>query len=193
MNGLFRLTMGPQAQPEASSSRVTLDRKRRAHGDRREGRSGQDKEREREWRAKRVRKRSEVENEQTWVKRRLREEDEGGRTSTTAKKGAQMAQERERSPEREAADDEDGGFLPFRPAVVCGRANEGIEELPMRPLPKALKRRRDAARRSAEREVVEDVDGLQPQPQSPYRGKASSKRTFAGECQPDTTMLPILN
>ncbi|KAI1797456.1 hypothetical protein LXA43DRAFT_416344 [Ganoderma leucocontextum] len=148
-----------QTQPEASSSRVTLDGKRRAREDGREGRSERERERERERKAKRVRKRSEVEDERARAKRRLREEDEDERASSAAKKRAQVVQERERSSEREAADDED-------------------EELPVRPLPKTSKKRRDAAPKNVEHDVVEDVDGPEPQPQSRERGKKSCKRTF---------------
>lgn len=102
-----------QDQPEASSSRVTLDGKRRRRD---EGRADREKEKERDWerererRAKRVRKRSEVESDRARARRRLREEVEGDRATKLAKKKStqNIREERDRSSEREAADDEDG-------------------------------------------------------------------------------------
>ena len=93
-------------QPEASSSRVTLDSRRR--------------ERE-EGRGKRARKRSEVGPERARTKRRLREEGEGEHSAKVSRK-KQVREERERSSEREAADDEDGESAHCcmsRPAELC--------------------------------------------------------------------------
>ncbi|PIL29869.1 hypothetical protein GSI_08076 [Ganoderma sinense ZZ0214-1] len=157
-------------QPQASSSRVTLDgRKVREEG--REGKSERERERERERRVKRVRKRSEVDTERARAKRRVREDEEVERAPRATKKRVQVVQDRERSSEREAADDED-------------------EELPVRSLPKALKKRRDTAAKSVGPEVDVDVDGLNPQPQPADRGKKPSKRTFGGTEDPYELMPP---
>ncbi|TBU39441.1 hypothetical protein BD309DRAFT_993770 [Dichomitus squalens] len=156
-----------KTQPQASSSRVTLDGKRGIRDDGADRRSERDRERERERRAKRVRKRSEVEVERARARRRLREEDSAERAQKAiAKKRTPVTEgreeERERSSEREAADDED-------------------DELPVRPLPKLLKkRRRDAVVDDVRHEdVVEEVDEPEPQPQprSSQQGK-SAKKTF---------------
>ena len=130
-----------------------------------------------------MRKRSEVDNERARGKRRLREDDEGERAARVAKKRVQVVQERGRSSEREAADDEDGEFLCAHLAVWFAIMLRWVaEELPVKPLPKSLKKRRDATAKNIdrEREVVEDVDAPQPQPQPAGRGK-KSKRTFGGE------------
>ena len=57
-----------------------------------------------------MRKRSEVESDRARARRRLREEAEGDRTTKVAKKKStqNIREERDRSSEREAADDEDG-------------------------------------------------------------------------------------
>ncbi|KAH9902565.1 hypothetical protein C8Q73DRAFT_10328 [Cubamyces lactineus] len=133
-------------QPEASSSRVTLDGKRR---ERDETRGSRDGERERERRAKRVRKRSELESERARARRRVRREpeedgsdDERDRALRAMKKRVMSPPPtalapRSRSSEREAADDED-------------------DEPPARPPPaKSVKKRRDV--------VVEDPDPLPAQ------------------------------
>nr|VWP01266.1 N/A [Ganoderma boninense] len=168
---------GGDLQHKATTSRVTLDGRRKEREDRRDGRSDRDKERERERRAKRVRKRSEVDNERARAKRRLREEDDEERAPRVTKKRVQATQDRERSSEREAADDEDGWS----------------EELPVRPLPKALKKRRDAVAKGVDPEVDEDAEGPKPQPQPADRGKKSSRRTFGGEQQLYTEPYPVLN
>ncbi|RPD60995.1 hypothetical protein L226DRAFT_462661 [Lentinus tigrinus ALCF2SS1-7] len=151
-------------QPEASSSRVTLDGKRRKRDERREGRAEREREKERDWerererRAKRVRKRSEVESDRARARRKLREEVEGDRVAEiTKKKSTQnIREERERSSEREAADDED-------------------DEIPVLPPPKSLKKRRGLSVKGVQQREgdVQEIDQPEPRP----RGKKPQKET----------------
>ncbi|KAI0636197.1 hypothetical protein C8Q77DRAFT_1208038 [Trametes polyzona] len=103
-----------EAQPQASSSRVTLDGRRRTRDEEKD--RDRERERERERKGKRVRKRSEVDGERARTKRRVRREpqvqhesdDERDRALRAMKKKMQpLAPQRSRSSEREAADDED--------------------------------------------------------------------------------------
>lgn len=166
-----------QPQPEASSSRVTLDGKRRKRDERGEGKCEREKERER--RAKRVRKRSEVETERARARRKLREDVDDERAPKVVKKKSlpdvrrerereqerERERERERSSEREAADDEDGesalGYLDMRI-----EQNRAPDELPVKPLPRSLKKRRETAGKDVQRHpephVVEEPE---PRPQ----------------------------
>ncbi|KAI0714425.1 hypothetical protein C8T65DRAFT_644282 [Cerioporus squamosus] len=155
-----------QDQPEASSSRVTLDGKRRKREEERQGRG--DRERERDWERERERraKRVRVESDRARARRKLREDVEGERATKVAKKKSvqNLREERERSSEREAADDED-------------------DELPLLSIPKSLKKRREVS--AQQRDEDQDVQELEPQP----RGKKPQK----GTADPSQLMPPPPN
>ncbi|TFK82838.1 hypothetical protein K466DRAFT_556014 [Polyporus arcularius HHB13444] len=160
-----------QDQPEASSSRVTLDGKRRK---REEGRGERERERdwgrERERRTKRVRKRSEVESDRSRARRKLPEDIDTERAAKVAKKKSvqSIREERERSSEREAADDED-------------------DELSVLPTPRPSKKRREAVGKSLQQRE-EDVQQVEePEPQ--LREKKPQKATV----DPSTLMPPPPN
>lgn len=127
-----------------------------------------------------MRKQSEVEADRARARRKLREEVDGERaTKIVKKKSGQVVlrereaeRERERSSEREAADDEDG-------ESVCSDLlelwlDERVDELPIRPLPKSLKKRREAAGKSVQRDDVVDEA---PEPPPRTREKRLAKDT----------------
>ncbi|KAI0788028.1 hypothetical protein C8Q74DRAFT_1255428 [Fomes fomentarius] len=185
-----------QPRPEASSSRVTLDGKRKKRDERGEGRS--EKERERERRAtKRVRKRSEVETERARARRKLREDVDDERAPKVVKKKSlpdvrrerEREQERERSSEREAADDEDGesalGHLDVRI-----EQNRVPDEIPVKPLPRSLKKRRETAAKDVQRHpephVVEE-----PKPQPQVKRSTKDTPDAAKFMPPPPNLMPL--
>ncbi|KAI0350033.1 hypothetical protein OH77DRAFT_1525180 [Trametes cingulata] len=153
-----------ERQPEASSSRVTLDGTGR---DRHESRTAS----EREKRGKRVRKRSEVESERARARRRVRREEEDGsdderdRALRAMKKQAQPAP-RSRSSDREAADDEDD-----EPAPPT--------------LKKPLKKKREIVEDPGPPEdVARDVDAVKAPAPKKQPAKRADKSTDPSELMP---------